>query len=120
MKSFIFGRIVENRAAFLRSAGRILWILIASGSIGPSGLTLERHVSPFRQPSPFAHHFDETDFDDDARALQAKGCFRINSASRVRLPVVSASKATSRSKPSRKFGLYSATLRSTAHSYAFR
>ncbi len=25
---------------------------MASGSIGPSGLTLERHVSPLRQPSP--------------------------------------------------------------------
>jgi hypothetical protein len=36
------------------------------------------------------------------------------------LPVVSASKATSRSKPSRKFGMYIAALRSNANSYALR
>ena len=51
-KSFTFARIVGNRGAFLRSAARILWILMASGSIGPSGLTLELHASPLRQPSP--------------------------------------------------------------------
>ena len=39
-----------------------------------------------------------------AGALQAKGRLRMNSASGVRLPVVSASKATGRSKPPRKFG----------------
>ena len=38
----------------------------------------------------------------------------MNSASGVGLPVVSASKATSRSKPSRKFGEYIAALRSSA------
>ena len=37
----------------------------------------------------------------------------MNSASGVRLPVVSASKAMSRSKPSRKSGKYIAALRST-------
>jgi hypothetical protein len=52
MKSFTLGKIVGNRAAFLRSAARIPWILVASGSIGPSGLTLEPHVSPLRQPAP--------------------------------------------------------------------
>ena len=35
----------HRQLAFLRSAGRILWILMASGSIGPSGLTLELQPS---------------------------------------------------------------------------
>src|ERR1700674_3372116 len=52
MNSRTVGRIAENRGAALRSAGRILWILMAAGSIGPSGLTSEHHVLPLRQPVP--------------------------------------------------------------------
>jgi Protein of unknown function (DUF938) len=89
-KSFTFGRIVGNRGALLRSAGRILWTLMASGSIGPSGLTLELHVSPLRQPSPSRSISTKPTSMMMPGALQAKGCLRMNSASGVRLLVVSA------------------------------
>ena len=96
-KSFTLGRIAGNSGALLRSAGRIRWILMAEGSIGPSGLTLELHVSPLRQPSPLRSISTKPTSMMMPGALQAKGCLRMNSASGVRLPVVSASKATSRS-----------------------
>src|SRR5271165_3201102 len=80
MKSFTFGRIVGNRGAFLRSAGRILWILMASGLIGPSGLTRERHVSPLRQPSPSRSISTKATSMMTPGAPQAKGCLRINSS----------------------------------------
>jgi hypothetical protein len=72
----------------------------------------------------YVHGVSTRSVDDLVQAMGmsgiAKGCLRMNSASGVRLPVVSASKATSRSKPSRKFGMYIAALRSSPNSYAFR
>jgi hypothetical protein len=68
----------------------------------------------------FTQYFDETDLDDDAGGSPGKRLLANELGVRVRLPVVSASKATSRSKPSRKFGRYIAALRSSTNSYAFR
>jgi hypothetical protein len=68
----------------------------------------------------FTQHVDETDFDDDARSSPGKRLLMNKLGVRGTLPVVSASKATSRSKPSRKFGTYIADLRSSPSSYAFR
>ena len=67
---------------------------MASGSIGPSGLTRESHISPLRQPSPSRSISTKPTSMMMPGAFQANGCLRMNSASGVRLPVVSASKAT--------------------------
>jgi hypothetical protein len=68
----------------------------------------------------FAQHFHETDFNDDARGSPGKRLLANELGFRCTLAVVSESKATSRAKPSRKFGTYIATFRSSLNSYAFR
>src|SRR5271167_4880400 len=49
---------------------------MASGLIGPSGLTLELHVSPLRQPSPSRSISTKPTSMIIPGALQAKGCLR--------------------------------------------
>src|SRR5271165_1986868 len=91
MKSFTFGRIVGNRGAFLRSAGRIPWILMASRSIWAVRVDPRAPRLALAPALAFAQHFDESDFDDDARGspgerlLANKLCVRCTLASRLRV-----------------------------------
>ena len=78
--------------------------LIAAGSIGPSGLMSEAQASPFLQPSPSRNISTKPTSIMIPGGFQANGCFWMNSASGVRLPVVSASNATRRLWASRKSG----------------
>src|SRR5215468_7238352 len=67
MKSRTLGRIAGNRGAALRSAERILWILLAAGVDRAVGVDKRAPRLALAPICAVAQHFDKTDLNDNAR-----------------------------------------------------